>query len=762
MISNHILGFPRIGLFRELKNAQEKYWSKIISEEELLLVGKLLRQRHWKQQKELGIDYLPVGDFSWYDHVLNTSMFLGNIPERHKNNDKSITLDTLFRVARGIAPTGHTSSASEMTKWFNTNYHYIVPEFSVHSKFCFSWSQILDEIDEALSLGYKVKPVILGPLTYLWLGKVKGKVFNRLNLLKDIIPVYQYLFSEFKNRNIIWTQIDEPILTLELPKDWKKAFYFAYENLYGYNKLLLTTYFGSIEHNFSFIRELPVQGIHLDLVCGKYNLDLLHSYFSREWLISLGIVNGRNIWRTDLISWFKILKLFLRFRSDFWIGSSCSLLHVPIDVQSECEMNIKIKDWFSFALQKCKELTLLRNALNNNSGDEVITNMESWSKPVYLRRTSTLVHNFEVQERVKLISSCELKRNNVFSHRINKQHQNLKLPILPTTTIGSFPQTKDIRQLRLDFKKKNISNEQYKEKISEYIKDAIFKQENLGIDVLVHGEFERNDMVEYFGENLDGFIFTENGWVQSYGSRCVKPPVIVGDISRSKPISVNWIKYAQSLTEKPVKGMLTGPITILLWSFCREDISLEIISKQIALALRDEVLDLENAGVKIIQIDEPALREGLPLRSSLWKEYLSWAVNAFKLSSSGVRDETQIHTHMCYCEFNDIMDAIVSLDADVITIETSRSDMELLEFFKKFKYPNDIGPGVYDIHSPNVPSVKWIVELLRKAMNYIPIQRLWVNPDCGLKTRTWKETNESLINMVKAAKVLRADFNNKL
>ncbi|AAO26774.1 5-methyltetrahydropteroyltriglutamate-homocysteine methyltransferase [Buchnera aphidicola str. Bp (Baizongia pistaciae)] len=753
MINNHTLGFPRIGLFRELKVAQEKYWSRKISKEELFSVGKTLRVRHWQQQKELGINYIPVGDFSWYDHVLGTSMLLGNIPKRHKNGNDLVTLDTLFRVARGVAPTGASVSASEMTKWFNTNYHYIVPEFSIKSEFCFSWRQILDEIDEALLLGHQVKPVILGPLTYLWLGKVKGKKFDRLNLLKEILPVYKYLLSEINDRNISWVQIDEPILTLELPEKWKNAFRFAYQSLYGYNSLLLTTYFGSVQHNFSLICELPIQGVHLDLVHGKYDLVFLNSFIPEKWLISLGIINGKNIWKADLVMWFKRLQLFSKLRHSLWIGTSCSLLHVPIDLKLENKISSEVRSWFSFALQKCQELTLLRDALNNSN--TVTEDIRVWSQPIHSRKKSAIVHNVDVKERLKSITSNDFKRNNVFSVRKQKQHKNLKLPILPTTTIGSFPQTADIRKARFDFKKGNINHDQYNTFISKHIQNAILKQEKLGIDVLVHGEFERNDMVEYFGEHLNGFVFTEFGWVQSYGSRCVKPPIIIGDVSRSKPISLDWIKYAQTLTSKPVKGMLTGPVTILLWSFVREDLSKKIISRQIALALRDEVLDLEQSGVKIIQIDEPALREGLPLRLSLRNEYLSWAVDSFKLSSSGVCDETQIHTHMCYCEFNDIMNAIVLLDADVITIETSRSDMELLEFFKEFKYPNDIGPGVYDIHSPNIPSIEWIMTLLRQAMHYIPVKRLWVNPDCGLKTRTWDETYYSLENMVRAAKILR-------
>ncbi|HXK00406.1 MAG TPA: 5-methyltetrahydropteroyltriglutamate--homocysteine S-methyltransferase [Buchnera sp. (in: enterobacteria)] len=752
-IINHILGFPRIGLNRELKRAQEKYWSGKISKNDLLLVGKELRKTHWEQQKNAGINLLPVGDFAWYDHVLSTSMMLGNIPKRHMNTDKSIDLDTLFRIARGIAPTGKAALASDMTKWFNTNYHYIVPEFTKDCNFFYGWSQLLDEVDEALNLGYKIKPVILGPITYLWLGKVKGEFFNRLDLLPNIIPVYQHIFSELEKRGIDWIQIDEPILVLEISNNWLQAFNDVYQKLKCNLKLLLTTYFDGINHNIDMICQLPVQGLHVDLVYGQDNLSSLNAKLPKDWILSVGVINGRNVWRANLMYWFNILQLYSKKRKNLWIGSSCSLLHSPCDVDLENNMNQEIKNWFSFAIQKCKELALLTESLISNNN----TILKQWSTFIENRSTSEIVNNLQVQNREKLIKSYQYNRMHSYNIRFKKQRDKLQLPVLPTTTIGSFPQTDTIRKLRLDFKKGAISKESYDKSISENIRDVIHHQEMLGLDVLVHGEFERNDMVEYFGEHLDGFVFTRNGWVQSYGSRCVKPPIIIGDISRPKSITVKWSKYAQSLTNKPVKGMLTGPITILCWSFPREDISRETIARQIALALRDEVKDLEKIGIGIIQIDEPALREGLPLRKSDWPVYLKWAIDAFRLSSSVVKDETQIHTHMCYCEFNDIMDAIVALDADVITIETARSDMELLDFFKKFKYPNSIGPGVYDIHSPRIPTVKDIEMLLRKIINFLPLEQVWVNPDCGLKTRTWKETKFALSNMIKATKKLRKD-----
>jgi len=750
-ILNHTLGFPRVGLRRELKKAQESYWAGNSTQQELLAVGSELRARHWQQQKDAGVDLLPVGDFAWYDHVLTTSLLLGNVPARHQNKDGSVDLDTLFRLGRGRAPGGEPAAAAEMTKWFNTNYHYMVPEFVKGQQFKLTWTQLLDEVDEALALGHKVKPVLLGPVTYLWLGKVKGEQFDRLSLLKDILPVYQQVLAELAKRDIEWVQIDEPALVLELPDEWLNAFKPAYDALHGQTKLLLTTYFDSISQNLTTIRQLPVNGLHVDLVHGKDDLALLNSKLPAEWLLSVGVINGRNVWRADLSSWFERLQPLVGQRKQLWIGSSCSLLHSPIDLNVETRLDEEVKSWFSFALQKCSELSLLTRALNNNDA----ASLEAWSAPIRARRHSTRVHNDAVGQRLAAITAKDSQRDSSYPARAEAQRHRFNLPAWPTTTIGSFPQTTEIRGLRLDFKQGRLDSKNYRTGISEHIKQAIVEQERLGLDVLVHGEAERNDMVEYFGEHLDGFVFTQNGWVQSYGSRCVKPPVIIGDVSRPAAITVEWAKYAQSLTDKPVKGMLTGPVTILCWSFPREDVSRETIAKQIALALRDEVEDLEKAGIGIIQIDEPALREGLPLHQSDWAAYLEWAVDAFRLNAAVAQDNTQIHTHMCYCEFNDIMDSIAALDADVITIETSRSDMELLESFEQFEYPNEIGPGVYDIHSPNVPSVEWMEALLLKAAKRVPVERLWVNPDCGLKTRGWAETRQALANMVKAAQNLR-------
>ncbi len=754
-ILNHTLGFPRVGLKRELKKAQESYWAGSSTQEELLNVGRELRARHWQQQQQAGVDLVPVGDFAWYDHVLATSLLLGNVPERHQNADGSIDLDTLFRIGRGRAPTGTPAAAAEMTKWFNTNYHYMVPEFQQGQQFKLGWTQLLDEVDEALALGHKIKPVLLGPVTYLWLGKVKGEQFDRLSLLKDILPIYQQVLGELAKRGIEWVQIDEPALVLELPQEWLDAYQPAYQALQGQVKLLLTTYFDSIGHNLDTIRALPVQGLHVDVVAGQDDIAELNAKLPQEWLLSLGVINGRNVWRADLSHWFERLQPLVNSRP-LWLGSSCSLLHSPIDLSEETRLDAEVKSWFAFALQKCAELALLTQAMNAPS-EAKLAELAAYSAPIRARRASSRVHNPQVEQRLAAITAQDIERQQPYEARATAQRKRFNLPAWPTTTIGSFPQTTEIRGLRLDFKQGRLDGKNYRTGISEHIKQAIAEQERLGLDVLVHGEAERNDMVEYFGEHLDGFVFTQNGWVQSYGSRCVKPPVIIGDISRPEAITVEWAKYAQSLTDKPVKGMLTGPVTILCWSFPREDVSRETIAKQIALALRDEVEDLEKAGIGIIQIDEPALREGLPLRRADWQAYLQWAVDAFKLNAAVAQSDTQIHTHMCYCEFNDIMDSIAALDADVITIETSRSDMELLESFEDFAYPNEIGPGVYDIHSPNVPSVEWIEALLRKAAQRIPAERLWVNPDCGLKTRGWPETRQALANMVLAAQRLREE-----
>ncbi|CAL4317850.1 5-methyltetrahydropteroyltriglutamate--homocysteine methyltransferase [Buchnera aphidicola (Chaitophorus sp. 3695)] len=752
-IFNHILGFPRIGFQRELKIAQEMYWSKKISKIKLKKIGKKIRIKNLKTQQKMGLDFLSVGDFSWYDHVLSTTMMLGNIPKRFMTSNNKIDIDTLFYIARGVSDHNNSTNPSEMTKWFNTNYHYIVPEFSTDSVFNFSWKQLLKEIDEALLIGKNIKPVILGPMSYLWLGKTYEVNFNRFDLLDKILHVYKIIFSCLKKKGIQWVQIDEPILSLDLSPVWKKNFILSYNYLKCNINILLTTYFGNISHNLDIIKEIPIKGIHLDLVSGNYNLSELKTNFSQDIVLSLGIVNGKNIWKTDLLKYYFLIKKILKYRDNIWIGSSCSLMHVPVDINQEKKMKTELKVLFSFAVQKCYELYLLSNALNINKTDL----LESWILPL-LSYNNIIKNNKnnDIQDKILNLKTKDYKRKNSYKIRYKKQKNKLNLPILPITTIGSFPQTKDLRDLRSSFKEKLITKKEYKKKIFKIIKYNIIEQEKLNIDVLVHGEPERNDMVEYFGENLEGFLFTDYGWVQSYGSRCVKPPIIYSDISRVSPITLDWIKYAQSLTKKPVKGMLTGPVTILLWSFPREDISHKTIATQISLALKDEIYDLEKNGINIIQIDEPALREGLPLRDIDKKKYLDWAINSFKLTVSDVKDSTQIHTHMCYCEFNDIIQSISDLDADVITIETARSNMEILACFKNFKYPNSIGPGFYDIHSPNIPKEIDIIKLIKKSMKIIPIKKLWINPDCGLKTRTWIEVKYALKNLVSATLKIRS------
>lgn len=754
-ILGHTLGFPRIGMHRELKKAQDSYWAGNTTKQQLLKTGRDLRVRNWQQQKNAGVDLLPVGDFAWYDNVLTTTLMLDNVPARHSYCDGPSDIDTLFRIGRGSAPTGEAATAAEMTKWFNTNYHYIVPELRRGQKFSLSWTQLLEEVEEALGLGHSVKPVLLGPVSYLWLGKVKGKAFDRLSLLPALLPVYKEMLAELSKRGVEWVQIDEPALVLELPHRWREIYSRAFEPLQGQTKLLLTTYFESIKHQLDIITGLPVNGLHVDIVSGDDNINILHRKLPGDWVLSAGVINGRNVWRADMKSWFEKLRPLLGQR-ELWVGSSCSLLHSPIDLSGETHIDKEVKSWFSFALQKCAELSLLRSALNQPDATQKKVILREYSAPISARKHSSRVNKPKVKARLEQITATKSKRKQSYTTRVKVQRTRLNLPTWPTTTIGSFPQTKEIRKLRLELKRGDLDGSRYRDGISEHIKQAIAEQEQLGLDVLVHGEAERNDMVEYFGEHLDGFVFTQNGWVQSYGSRCVKPPIIISDISRTQQITVNWACYAQSITSKPVKGMLTGPVTLLCWSFPREDVSRKTIARQIALAMRDEVADLENNGIHIIQIDEPALREGLPLKHSAWPSYLEWAVEAFRINAAVVSDYTQIHTHICYCEFHDILDSIAALDADVLSIETSRSDIEFLEFFKAFYYPNEIGPGVYDIHSPNVPCEASISSFLRKAEHLIPFSRLWVNPDCGLKTRTWPQTRLALTNIVRAARQLRS------
>jgi 5-methyltetrahydropteroyltriglutamate--homocysteine methyltransferase len=766
----HNLGFPRIGAQRELKFQLESYWRGQSTREELETLAAQLRQRHWSAQADL--DWVPVGDFAFYDQVLDMSFTLGNLPERVRGFHGE-ALDNYFRVARGrSAQSGgeHADccggvAAGEMTKWFDTNYHYIVPEFDAATQFKLDASRLLVQLAEAKQLGVRPKPVIIGPVTYLAIGKAKDGS-DKLALLPRLLPVYIELMTALAAQGVEWVQVDEPILVTELGAEWQQAFRTAYEALKigamfspgkgGRPKLLLTTYFGRLGENLALVSSLPVQGVHLDAINARQEIPALLAKLPADRVLSLGVVNGRNVWKSDLnatLDWLEPIARQLGNR--LWIAPSCSLLHVPVDLASEKQLDPEVRSWLAFAMQKLAELRVLDTALRQGR-EAVRADLNANLAAIQARRASPRVNDPAVKAAVAGIDANLGRRRSDYPRRISSQAAKLKLPRFPTTTIGSFPQTAEIRQARGQYKSGEIDAATYQHIMRGEISRSVREQEALGLDVLVHGEAERNDMVEYFGEQLAGYTFSQSGWVQSYGSRCVKPPILFGDISRPKPMTVDWIGYAASLTRKPMKGMLTGPVTILNWSFVRDDQPRSESCKQLALAIREEVLDLEKAGVRVIQIDEAALREGLPLRKSEWQEYLDWAVESFRISANGVADETQIHTHMCYSEFNDIIGSIAAMDADVITIETSRSDMELLDAFDHFNYPNEIGPGVYDIHSPNIPTQEHIVQLMKKAAERIPAERLWVNPDCGLKTRQWSEVLPALTNMVAAAKTLRA------
>jgi 5-methyltetrahydropteroyltriglutamate--homocysteine methyltransferase len=761
MITAHNLGFPRIGAKRELKFALESYWRGESSRDALQALGAELRARHWKDQE--GLDLVPVGDFSFYDQVLDMSFTLGNLPSRVREFHGD-PLDNYFRVARGRSAQTDESqrdccgsvAAGEMTKWFDTNYHYIVPEFTVDTGFKLDASHLLQQLAEATAQSVKAKPVIVGPVTYLALGKAKDGS-DKLALLPRLLAVYAQLLNTFTEHGVEWVQIDEPLLATELNADWRHAFEDAYHQLKSCRvKILLTTYFGELLENQYLAANLPVAGLHIDAINGRTDVLPLIGLLPSHKVLSLGVINGRNIWKTDLTALLDWLEpLAQRLGDRLWIAPSCSLLHVPVDLANERKLDAEVKSWLAFAVQKLDELRIVAKGLREGRG-AIKQALAANQAATAARRTSPRVNNSAVQAAVAKITPQLGLRQHSYAARAPRQAALLQLPAYPTTTIGSFPQTAEIRHARSELRAGRLDAAAYEAAMRAEIERSVREQETLGLDVLVHGEAERNDMVEYFGEQLAGYAFSQCGWVQSYGSRCVKPPILFGDISRPRPMTIEWITYAQSLTSKPMKGMLTGPVTILNWSFVRDDQPRSVSCKQLALAMRAEVLDLERAGLRVIQIDEAALREGLPLRKSQWKDYLAWAVESFRITANGVPDETQIHTHMCYSEFNDIIESIAAMDADVITIETSRSDMELLDAFDEFRYPNEIGPGVYDIHSPNIPTQAHIVHLMEKAAERIPAERLWVNPDCGLKTRQWDEVIPALANMVAAAKALRA------
>jgi len=754
------LGFPRIGAKRELKFALEAFWRNEISGDELERIGCNIRRKNWELQTLLGIDHIPSNDFSYYDHVLDTIAMVGAVPARYSWDGENIDLKTYFAMARGQAEEGKASAAMEMTKWFDTNYHYIVPEFEKNQTFKLCSLKVINEFAEAKAMGIHTRPVLLGPVSFLLLGKMQDENQARFDLLPGLLAVYKEVLACLNEAGAEWIQLDEPCLVLDCDQEIKAAYQTACYELSSVSdklKILLCTYFGDLKENIHWAANLPVAGIHLDLERAPAQLDNALEIMPEEKVISLGLIDGRNVWRSNLEEKYQLALKALTKKKQVIIAPSCSLLHVPLDLDAETDMDATLKNWLAFAKQKLQELMLLGNALEQGKTKAFAVHQEKFLS----RQKSNRVHLEKVKAKAAAVTDDMLKRKDPFAVRKSIQQQKLGLPIFPTTTIGSFPQTKAVRLNRAAFKKGEKNQEQYDEFVKSEIKKLIEFQEMVELDVMVHGEFERNDMVEFFGEKLEGFVLTRNGWVQSYGSRCVKPPIIFGDVYRPQPMTVGWSQFAQSLTKKPMKGMLTGPVTILQWSFVRDDQPRAETCKQIALAIRDEVLDLEQAGIKIIQIDEPALREGLPLRKTERKDYLKWAVDCFRLSASGVKSETQIHTHMCYGEFKDILAAVVAMDADVISMEASRSKMELLEDFNTFDYPNDIGPGVYDVHSPRIPPTEEMVALLQKASKVIPAERIWVNPDCGLKTRGWKEVKDSLNNMVQAAKRMRALWKHK-
>ncbi|SHJ05349.1 5-methyltetrahydropteroyltriglutamate--homocysteine S-methyltransferase [Aquimarina spongiae] len=765
----HNLGYPRIGSKRELKKALEQYWAGKTTQKNLFQVGKKIRQDNWLLQKEANIDLIPSNDFSFYDQVLDMTLLVGAIPERYQEliTEEIPITDLYFAMARGYQKGIFDLTAMEMTKWFDTNYHYIVPEFYRDQEFKLFSTKIIDEFYEAKQLGIITKPVLIGPISYLLLGKEKESGFHRIELIKNLLPVYKKIIKQVVGLGAVCIQFDEPFLGLDISPEIKAVYKEVYHEMkaeFPDIKFMITTYFEGVAHHLDVIvNDLQCDILHIDLISNPEQLEVVLEKLPKNIQLSLGVIDGRNIWKNDYHQSLQAIStaIDLRGEDQILIAPSCSLLHVPCDLDLEMkneELSSEIKQWLSFAKQKLDELSALKQITLYPEDQNAKVSLKYNAACIENRSISELIHNPTVKERVSKLSKKDSSRGSEFPNRKRKQKALLNLPLFPTTTIGSFPQTKEIRKKRSEYKGEIISQSEYTNYIKDEIKKVITIQEKLGLDVLVHGEAERNDMVEYFGEQLNGFAFTKFGWVQSYGSRCVKPPIIYGDVSRKQAMTVFWSTYAQSLTPLPVKGMLTGPVTMLQWSFVRDDQSLSKTCLEIAMAIRDEVQDLEQSGIKIIQIDEPAMREGLPLLKENWSQYLDWAINAFKIASCVVKDQTQIHTHMCYSEFNDIIDHIALMDADVITIECSRSQMELLDVFASFKYPNDIGPGVYDIHSPRIPSPEEIVVLLNKAKQYIPEDQIWVNPDCGLKTRNWQETEKALDAMVAAAKQLRTEL----
>ncbi|WP_404811967.1 5-methyltetrahydropteroyltriglutamate--homocysteine S-methyltransferase [Capnocytophaga canimorsus] len=765
-MKTNLLGYPRIGEKRELKKANEAFWAGKISEKALFEVADAIRIHNWKIQQEAGIDLLPSNDFSFYDQVLDFSFSVNAIPHRFSPIKHLSDMELYFALARGYQKNGIDITAMEMTKWFDTNYHYIVPEFYKNQTFEVRHNKALAEYQLAKDKGFETKPVLLGVVTYLLLGKEKESDFDRLDLALSLLTAYKQIIKELVVAGAKTIQIDEPCLALDLSPKAKETYTIVYESLkkdFPDTTFVITTYFGALSDNLALALSLPFDVLHIDLVRAPEQLDDVLNQIDNHKKLSLGVIDGRNVWINDFEKSVALIeKAQQKIGNErILIASSCSLLHSPCNLELENDEKVltpEIKQWLAFAKQKLREITTLKAIVQDTITPEQKQAITQNKVSNDNRKTSTLIHDAAVKARVAAVTEKDAHRKSSFATRQAIQQKTLNLPLFPTTTIGSFPQTQEVRSWRANFKKGVLPLEEYESLLKDEIQDSIRFQEEAGIDVLVHGEFERNDMVEYFGEQLKGYTFTKFGWVQSYGSRCVKPPIIYGDVSRPEPMTVRWSKFAQSLTSLPVKGMLTGPVTILQWSFVRDDQPRSTTCTQIALAIRDEVVDLEKAGIKVIQIDEPAVREGLPLRKKDWEAYYDWAIRAFRISASGVADSTQIHTHMCYSEFNDMIQAIADMDADVITIECSRSQMELLDVFADFKYPNEIGPGVYDIHSPRVPSIDEMTFLMEKAIKVIPQQNLWINPDCGLKTRHWEETKKALVAMVETAKQLRNKY----
>ncbi|KAJ8093017.1 methionine-synthesizing 5- methyltetrahydropteroyltriglutamate--homocysteine methyltransferase [Marasmius tenuissimus] len=760
MVASSVLGFPRIGANREIKKVVEAYWAGKVSAEEVTKVSAEVKKTNWTELKQRGVDFIPSGDFSLYDHVLDHSAAFNAIPKRYQGQGLN-ALDTYFAMARGHQANGVDVPAGEMKKWFDSNYHFLVPELDDSTEFKLNYNKALEEYKEAKALGVTTRPVVLGPITFLALAKATKEAkegFQPISLLPKLLPVYKQLLTELKSAGVEWVQLDEPILITDLGAGFESQYASAYPELVSVApKILLTTFYGRLETNVNFLAKLPIAGLHIDLDRAPQQLDAaVAAVNSTSIVLSLGVVSGRSIWKTDFAAALKLVEKAVSAlgQDRVLVSTASTLLHIPVTLANENKLTEEQKNWFSFALEKASEVATIAAAASGSQDSKVASAIEANRASIAKRRDFEKNSDDSIRKRVSSIKPEDYERKNPFATRREAQ-KSLNLPKFPTTTIGSFPQTKEIRQARAKLGKGELSESEYDEFIKKEIESAVKFQERIGLDLLVHGEPERNDMVQYFGERLNGFVFTQNAWVQSYGSRYVRPPIVVSDVSRKGPITVQWSKYAQSLTKKPMKGMLTGPVTILNWSFPRVDISRELQAQQLALALRDEVVDLEAAGIKAIQVDEPAIREGLPLRRADWDAYLGWAGNTFKLSTAGVKDETQTHSHFCYSDFDDIFPQIQRLDADVISIEASKSDLKLINTFKRYGYSNSIGPGVYDVHSPRVPGDAEIQERLKAMLSHLDSTLLFVNPDCGLKTRGWKETEASLINLVNAARWAR-------